>query len=622
MRTGSAWLVCASVVLVVGAAPVPASAQTASASPAADVIAAAQAQLERVRRELSDPVRLRGVAQEELNLATARGLLATIRGPGADLVDVGVLLAKQGIAYQAQTIGVTLSVSVPRPVYASPSAAVLALAARHGMVLTAGQRAAVARLGQLAAPIREALLDVFTAFLAFEDATRSAYAGADQAKRDALLAQPRPEPGRRDMPPLPAGGVATPLDVGVDLGPVLAARMLLLDAARALRAAARQRFDADAAPALVDLCPAVAVGWTGDDTYPTDCALTVDLGGNDTYLNNAGGVRASPLDCVCIPTEDDGLIAAALVDLGGDDRYGKEYGSANGGGAGGAGFLFDGGGTDTYRGGDNGNNGGGDSLGTGFLLDAGEEADAYVAYGNGANGGAGLGAAGFLLDTGGSDIYYADGFGSNGGAWVGAAFLLDAGNGDDTYGNWHGPGVNGGASLNGAGFLLDAGGGDNYIDCYYSSYNSGWCGSGSNGGAGNDWVPDGTSPNVNTAGFLLDAGNGNDSYQAHDHGTNGGAAYGAVGLLLDEGGTDSYHAGATATNGGSYHGGIGLLLDGAGLGDTYEDRDGDGTGTDRTVAPKPADATGAQLDFALATFGAQLGHDVPSLTRTSLNRDR
>lgn len=63
------------------------------------------------------------------------------------------------------------------------------------------------------------------------------------------------------------------------------------------------------------------------NTYAVDCPLIVDVGGNDTYTNNAGGVNGG---------------AAAVIDLGGDDRYaGNRASGANGGGSAGAGFLFD-----------------------------------------------------------------------------------------------------------------------------------------------------------------------------------------------------------------------------------------------------------------------------------------
>jgi len=79
----------------------------------------------------------------------------------------------------------------------------------------------------------------------------------------------------------------------------------------------------------------VIIGGTGDNTWTQDCAVLIDLGGNDTYLNNAGS--SSPT----------GFGASTLIDLSGDDLYsGDDF--VQGTGAGGIGVLMDLEGNDTY----------------------------------------------------------------------------------------------------------------------------------------------------------------------------------------------------------------------------------------------------------------------------------
>jgi len=170
-----------------------------------------------------------------------------------------------------------------------------------------------------------------------------------------------------------------------------------------------------------------------DDTVYQDYILSVDAGGNDTYLNNAGGnlidvLRGDPISHArgCINPAYDLMAGncviseALLVDVAGNDTYGQMEAPQEGldglctddllvrrvvtGGAGawGVGVLIDGGGDDTY-------------LGKSVALGAGH-----------------FGGTGVLLDQGGNDHYtairLAEGFGTLGGTGV----LHDAG-GNDTY---------------------------------------------------------------------------------------------------------------------------------------------------------------------------------------------
>jgi hypothetical protein len=196
---------------------------------------------------------------------------------------------------------------------------------------------------------------------------------------------------------------------------VVAARQNLLEAAVALQVALRSGPVAAPASAAPGVCEFDLIGVAS--TYAVDCPLIVDVGGADTYANNAGGTNGG---------------AAAVIDLAGDDRYGQSRASgANGGGSAGAGFLFDAAGNDTYSAANNATNGGGYFFGQGFLLDAGGN-DRYTATNTGTNGGGASLASGALIDLGGADVYSAGRFGTNGGTGAGQGLLLDIG-GTDSY---------------------------------------------------------------------------------------------------------------------------------------------------------------------------------------------
>jgi hypothetical protein len=321
------------------------------------------------------------------------------------------------------------------------------------------------------------------------------------------------------------------------------------------------------APA-VDDCPAIAIDLDGvANEYSSFCALVIDVGGADTYLNNAGGSHVDGAnvsgwyDGEC--RSSDVWAAGALVDLAGDDAYTpRTHCGVNGGGYNGAGFLLDVAGNDVYT----------------------DSSDTYAPWG-GTNGGGDIG-IGFLLDMAGDDTYTADRVesrGINGGGNAGAGFLLDAG-GDDLYvacsachsfANDSPGGATNGGAYEGTGFLLDAGGDD-----AYRAANDG-----TNGGA------------LEGKGFLFDMA-GNDTYRATDIGTNGGGHDGA-GFLFDAAGNDVYMAGTLGTNGGATLG-SGLLLDTSGF-DSYYDEEYycGGTGTDRTVVVKGDGGMGAQVDLQL-----------------------
>jgi hypothetical protein len=322
---------------------------------------------------------------------------------------------------------------------------------------------------------------------------------------------------------------------GIDPGPIPEAPALRACAARVEAGGLEMENFIRSVPAegsRLDLWPVLRVDPIGtDDTVGPDYMLNVDAGGNDTYLNNAGGnlidVRAEPKGLAKGCTNPAYDLAAArcvisealLIDVAGNDTYGQMEAPEQGvdglctddllvrrvvtGGAGawGVGVLIDGGGDDTY-------------LGKTLSLGAGH-----------------FGGTGVLLDQGGNDHYSAirlsEGFGTLGGTGV----LRDAG-GNDTYTHYLPRPKYPGApdhSL-GAGGALDTGG----ICDGVSRWN---LGSGFLGGVGI---------------FLDDAGD--DTYESappgkhepgasgiiRDTGSMGFGDGGGFGIFLDNGGHDTY----------------------------------------------------------------------------------
>jgi hypothetical protein len=312
----------------------------------------------------------------------------------------------------------------------------------------------------------------------------------------------------------------------------------------------------------IDLPPLIAFHpTTSSDVYVDSYVVSIDFGGDDSYLNNAGGNNLDPLHCTGLY-----VAAALLVDFSGNDTYGSTAfcgHGLNGGGYTGAGMLVDQQGDDRYIAGDMGVNGGG-AIGAGFLIDdAGN--DIYEARDFGTNGGAQAG-EGLLLDSGGNDTYRAGSFGTNGGAaFGGAAWLVDL-SGDDSYTGSAGNvpaelfASNGGA-LSGTAHLVDVAGDDTYA--------------GGNGGA------------QLGRGLLLDMA-GDDRYR----GINGTTVNGGIGSLVDLTGNDEYVGGN-----GFADNGVGLLFDGEGT-DTYTDNWG---ATVHDCSEIPRGTVGAQIDSPRTT---------------------
>jgi hypothetical protein len=605
------------------------------AAAAGELLAAARAgpgahpseALEAARLALRDRARLGGgepqealrprLAEEQAQLATAARFFAG---------DGGLLAGAPGGPGDA-----------PR---APPSEVAAALASADGVHLTASQRASLRLLDARAPAARDALASVLDAFLSFDAASRAAFRGLRPVDAQAARAMQEDSAPLASLSALPRPGLAR----------VFAAREVLMASAMALPRALGPAGPQEGPCAPVQVPPVFSIDLADcANLYAQDFALVVDAGGDDVYLNNAGGSSlGASCDLVHAP-------AAALVDLKGSDRYASGRGCGiNGGGWLGAGFLLDVRGDDVYDAAGSGVNGGGfygagfladlqgrdayaasddfaanggGVLGTGFLLDA-EGADTYAAGSEGANGGGWGAGTGFLFDAAGDDAYRARERGGNGGANLGSAGLLLDASGDDRY-EARQAAVNGGGLFAAQGFLVDMAGSDRYVAGSFGTNGGGYREGGGfllDGGDGSDLYEageEGTNGGARggseASGFLLDAGGddryvashagtngggsggdgflldaaGNDTYLAGWQGTNGGANIGGSGALIDEAGDDTYFAGALGANGGASLG-RGLLFDGAGR-DCYADDDG-GTGCDRTVVPKGL--AGAQVDVA------------------------
>lgn len=564
-------------------------------------------------------------------IETARTLVAITESEDTPIVDRVEAISAELHRWQAATLGVVSADARPSPTPAAPSEAIDALLAHHGASLDPGQQEVVRALDDLPGDLPSALVEVIVTFHRLEQATAQAYADVDIDRMEALLEQLEPlaqlqEAGQpltdevlaaHGWPEVPGPGAPLIL-AGGEPGPVLDARQAFVEASldlwKAQRAVGEDQLEG-VDPVVV---PGVlAIDTAGEDsTYEEDLHLIVEMGGEDTYTNNAGGSPVGVPECSKQLTT---ASASALIDLDGDDSYGYRGArcGTNGGGHFGVGTLVDLAGSDTYLARGHGVNGAGAWGGFGLLLDAGQ-GDEYLAPGPAVNGGAAFTGAGMLIDTpplgetlrsshttgdnetggsyggneaadrtglgsginwGGDDVYEARGAGENGGGFYFASgFKVDVG-GDDVYdvGGW---GTNGGAA-NGrsSGFLLDVGGSD-----LYEAKHAGTNGGGSSGGLG----------------VLLDTGDGDDVLTARHSGTNGGARYSSVGLHVNEAGDDLYEAWSAGVNGGVDAGHAGALVDTSGT-DTYEEDDEAHTGEDVTSVPKGT--LGAQLDLDPAPTG-------------------
>jgi hypothetical protein len=285
----------------------------------------------------------------------------------------------------------------------------------------------------------------------------------------------------------------------------------------------------------------VVVGGTGPNIYREDAALILDLGGDDLYLNNAGGTRP-------------GIPVALVIDWSGNDRYISAENFSQGAGVLGGGFLIDLGGDDTFISLDG-------SQGTGLwglgLLYHGDGNAVYkartLAQGVGQMG------LGIIVNGAGDDIYLCSDQGQAFGPFGGAGILIDVA-GRDFYqlggvtpdfrdpakatvsmGQGFGFGVRPGKGLQevpgGIGILIDENGDDTYIADYFAQGAAYYYGLG-----------------------ILNDMSGDDRYIAGRY-AQGAGIHSAVGVLVDHKGNDSYHASFGVAQGLGHDYGVGILED-------------------------------------------------------------
>lgn len=290
----------------------------------------------------------------------------------------------------------------------------------------------------------------------------------------------------------------------------------------------------------------------GADRVDTPAFLTLDLGGDDTYI----GRQAVPLSFE--------QPIALVLDLSGNDRYDADRaipGIACG--CFGAGVLVDLAGNDTYR-----------SVESGL--------------------GAAWFGTGLLLDGAGDDLYTLDSHWGQGAAHAGVGLLVDLAGGDRYTCAYEAQGM---GSTYGAGVLLDVTGNDGYIarddgnisELYLnqSVAMSQGCGYGRRADLGDGHslaggfgvLIDGAGDDLYHAtawsqgcgywwgvGILEDLG-GNDSYRNGKYSLGAGAHF-AIGCQVDLAGNDRYNVGNPATmnqyQGHARDGSIGISIDGDG----------------------------------------------------------
>lgn len=275
------------------------------------------------------------------------------------------------------------------------------------------------------------------------------------------------------------------------------------------------------------------VSGRGDDLHTENVDFMLELGGNDTYLNNAGGTLGE-------------RAVALLIDLEGNDTYiGKTF--TQGCGCLGIGILADFGGNDIYK---------------------------STTYSQGV----GFFGIGMLVDMEGDDRYELNFFGQSAAAF-GQSLLWDK-QGNDIYLAHEGMAQAASSTL-GVAFLIDNSGNDTFTAGSDSKGLSRTAGIGQGGSTGVRSDPWPGHPSFYGGLSFLYKQTGNDIYRTHWLGQ-GSAYFLGAGILVDEAGDDQYYADVDA-QGQGLHLAAGLLLDEAGN-DLYKGGWGStGVAADRSV---------------------------------------
>ncbi|MFH0889138.1 MAG: HEAT repeat domain-containing protein [Planctomycetota bacterium] len=324
----------------------------------------------------------------------------------------------------------------------------------------------------------------------------------------------------------------------------------------------------------------VVISGFGNDIHKEDASLLIDLGGNDTYTNNAGGAYYTPSNiAVCIDHSGADIYSVTnknyvqgfgflgvgyLVDMAGDDKY-YSGNFSQGAGIMGVGAIWDLSGNDVYDG--NAFCQGAGMFGLGMLMDSAGN-DSYDASTN-AQGSATTLGLGILSDLEGDDRYQIAlnpakdnlgaelaGFGQGGAlsfrswpfikkltAYGGVGILTDA-EGDDNY-KAGGVYTQGGSYIMSLGVSMDYNGNDHYTgttglgSCVHIS-NAICIDKNGNDTYETGWGSGGVSGDRSNAMFIDYSGD--DVY----YNTNGAASFGtarkpfAFALFLDYLGQDKY----------------------------------------------------------------------------------
>ncbi|MDF1837721.1 MAG: hypothetical protein P1V35_07630 [Planctomycetota bacterium] len=258
----------------------------------------------------------------------------------------------------------------------------------------------------------------------------------------------------------------------------------------------------------------------GKSTQDFTAALTIDLGGDDTYENAA-------------VADSEDMLVNIVLDLGGDDLYeSSDPGPVFS--AGGVAILVDRKGSDTYQS---------------------ERAGLASSI---------LGFAA-LIDLEGNDTYTSEDY-SQGHSTCGVALLYDS-SGDDSY-SAHAHAQGGGIG-HGLCALVDGGGNDSYLSDLHWPDVYGDSGPDVYHGASQGYSTGIRSTVVGGVAALLDLGEGTDRYQAGSF-SQGGGYYFGFGLMFDGGGDDEAH-GSRYAQGFGVHQAVGVKWD-AGGNDLYKCR--------------------------------------------------
>lgn len=356
--------------------------------------------------------------------------------------------------------------------------------------------------------------------------------------------------------PMPSSGQLESLLAKVDIGRIQAAATVLATEVEAIAPRLRNAAEATRWVGVLKLqvggTPVVLAGY-GDDTHDDrDAALTLDLGGNDTYRGRHGagiGYAAVHLDFGgndFYETPDAslgvGLLGIGLAyDFGGDDDI-RAAGMSLGVGIGGVGLWRKAGGHDRYVAGSLSMSFG--AWGAGLMADT--DGDDRYRIGTWGLGATRMGGAAWLIDLSGEDVFRADGlamaYAEGEDAHGGGLALLSNRGGADVY-HLRGAGLAQGRA-NGVGSLLDTDG----DDVYRAEQGIGL---GLEAGSGSLFELGGSDTYTLTGGI--------------GHGVGHGFGFG---LLLDRAGDDAYD-GEGSRPGGGLLGGLGMLLD-AGGEDRYD----------------------------------------------------